>query len=154
MKRKAAFLLAVLLSSASVMPVQASESTGLEIQAEQDHITIRATGDGGQVVEHEPCSYENSDQLRGKGTASEGENVGYVGSGGVLTLSRYKADGSDRAYDKFYLKTGSGTGAPYYATSVYHSRGLVRFAQDSIKGLFKNIAENSPVLVREMNRLF
>lgn len=164
MKRKAAFLLAMLLSSASVMPVQASGSTGLEIQAEQDHIIIKATGDGGQVIEHEPYSYEDSDSLRGKGTASAGENVGYVGSGDTLTLSRYKADGSDRAYDKFYLQTGSGTGTPYYATSVYHSRGLVRFAQDSIKGLFnehtkdmtfaKDLKCSSITLNLDISRLF
>lgn len=107
----------------------------LTVTAEKDVMRITSS-QAGQVIEHEPNTYDQNDTARGKGTFSDGYYAGYINAGETATLPRYKSDGSDRAYDKFYLKTESGTSTASYASDIYHSRGLVRFAQDSIKGLF------------------
>lgn len=107
----------------------------LTVTAEKDVMRITSS-QAGQVIEHEPNTYDQNDTARGKGTFSDGYYAGYINAGETATLPRYKSDGSDRAYDKFYLKTKSGTSTASYASDIYNSRGLVRFAQDSIKGLF------------------
>lgn len=137
MLKKSAFLIAAVLAVSSAVPAEASATQArLSISAGTDTITIKAVSGSGNIIEHEPCTYEMGDSLRGKGVTSSGSTEGYLTEGQTLTLSRYRSDGGDRAYDKFYLKTDTGLSIPYYATSISHSRGLVRFAQDSIKGLF------------------
>lgn len=144
MKKKAGMLaLAICLAGsvgrwASQAETASAASPRIEVKADRDTVTVTASGGSGTVTEHEPCSYEAGDRLRGKGAASDGHCIGSVSTGGSLTVSRYDSSGNDRAYSKFYLKSADGSiSAPAYAGDrIYHSRGLVRFAQDSIKGLF------------------
>ena len=115
----------------------------VEITAGADQISIRVDSIGSsgeaEIVRLEANEYYSTDTVHGISSdiaAGEISGTYTCGTKQTVIIPRYREDGSDNLYSKYYvIQNGNILAGPFYASAIDSKRSKGSFNHDSIKGV-------------------